>query len=192
MKKVGLFFGSFNPIHIGHAILASYVVDHSDLDQIWFVVSPQNPFKEKASLLPFHHRYAMVQATVEDDARLCASDVESKLSQPSYTVNTLVVLSEKHPEIEFTLIMGGDNLASFHKWKNYEAILNHYSILCYSRPESGITNFVNHPKVTVLDAPQMDYSSSLVRVMIKEGKTVQYLMPPKAWAYLDEMNLYKA
>ncbi|MFT5919872.1 MAG: nicotinate-nucleotide adenylyltransferase, partial [Granulosicoccus sp.] len=113
MKKVGLFFGSFNPIHIGHVILASYVVDHSDLDQIWFVVSPQNPFKEKSSLLAFHHRYAMVQATVEDDARLRACDIESKLDQPSYTVNTLVVLSEKHPEIQFTLIMGGDNLASF-------------------------------------------------------------------------------
>jgi nicotinate-nucleotide adenylyltransferase len=192
MKKVGLFFGSFNPIHIGHVILASYVVDHSDLDQIWFVVSPQNPFKEKSSLLAFHHRYAMVQATVEDDARLRACDIESKLDQPSYTVNTLVVLSEKHPEIQFTLIMGGDNLASFHKWKNYEAILQNYSILCYSRPESGKAELANHLKVTVLDAPQMDYSSSLLRNMIKEGKTVQYLMPPKAWAYLDEMNLYKA
>jgi nicotinate-nucleotide adenylyltransferase len=191
MKKVGLFFGSFNPIHIGHAILASYVADNSDLDQIWFVVSPQNPFKEKASLLPFHHRYTMVQATVEDDSRLRASDVESKLDQPSYTVHTLAILSEKNPEIEFTLIMGGDNLASFHKWKNYEAILENYSILCYSRPESGNTELVNHQKLTVLDAPQMDYSSSLVRKMIKGGKTVQYLMPPKAWAYLDEMNLYK-
>lgn len=192
MKKVGLFFGSFNPIHIGHAVLASYVVDHSDLDQIWFIVSPQNPFKEKSSLLAFHHRYAMVQATVEDDARLRASDVESKLQQPSYTVNTLAVLSEKHPDIQFTLIMGGDNLESFHKWKNYEAILEHYSILCYSRPKSETGRLAEHPKVTVLDAPQMDYSSSLIRTMIKAGKTVQYLMPPKAWVYLDEMNLYKA
>lgn len=192
MKKVGLFFGSFNPIHIGHAILASYVVDHSDLDQIWFVVSPQNPFKEKTSLLAFHHRYTMVQATVEDDARFRASDIESRLDQPSYTVNTLAVLGEKHPEVLFTLIMGGDNLASLHRWKNYEAILDHYSILCYSRPQSEASLLADHPKVTVLDAPQMDYSSSMLRNMIREGKTVQYLMPPKAWVYLDEMNLFKA
>lgn len=191
MKKVGLFFGSFNPIHIGHAILASYVVDHSELDQVWFVVSPQNPLKEKKSLLPFHHRYAMVQATVEDDARLRASDIERDLPQPSYTVNTLSVLAEKYPETEYTLIMGGDNLATFHKWKNAEVILEHYSILCYSRPSATNIELADHESVTVLEAPQMDYSSSLVRKLIQEGKTVQYLMPPKAWAYLDEMNLYK-
>jgi len=191
MKKVGLFFGSFNPIHIGHAILASYIVDYSDLDQIWFVVSPQNPFKEKASLLPFHHRYAMVQATVEDDVRFRATDIERMLDKPSYTIDTLVHLSKKHPEVQFTLIMGGDNLASFDKWKNYETILENYPILCYSRPNSGKAELTVHPTVSILDAPQMDYSSSLLRRMIKEGQTVQYLMPPKAWTYLDEMNLFK-
>lgn len=191
MKKVGLFFGSFNPIHIGHMIIASYVADSTDLKEIWFIVSPHNPLKKKSSLLEGHHRLAMVARAIEDDLRFKASDIEFHLEQPSYTTVTLAHLKEKHPNVHFTLLMGGDNLASLPKWKNHETIFENYPIIVYSRPSHNTADMEQKGHITVLDAPQMNISSSLIREMIGHGKTVKYLMPDKAWQYLDEMNFYR-
>ncbi len=191
MKKVGLFFGSFNPIHIGHMIIASFVADNTDLKEIWFVVSPHNPLKEKKSLLKDHHRLQLVVRAIENDARFRASDIEFHLEQPSYTTNTLVHLKEKYPNTEFSLLMGGDNLASLHRWKNYESILENYPIVVYSRPGQQISGNVVKGRITMLEAPQMNISSSHIRRSIADGKTVKYLMPAEAWQYLDEMNFYK-
>ncbi len=191
MKKVALFFGSFNPIHIGHMIIASYVADNTDCDEVWFVVSPHNPLKKKKTLLEDHHRLEMVRRAIENDARLRASDVEFHLDQPSYTTVTLAHLKEKHPNIEFSLLMGGDNLASIHKWKNYEVILERYPIICYTRPESETAEIQKQGNITVLDAPQMNISSSHIRKQVSLGNTVKYHMPLEAWQYLDEMNFYR-
>lgn len=191
MKRVGLFFGSFNPIHIGHLIIASYVADNTDLDQIWFVVSPHNPLKEKKTLLADHHRMAMVRRAVENDARFRASDIEFNLPQPSYTTITLAHLKEKHPDINFTLLMGGDNLASLPKWKNYQTILDSYPIIVYSRPNNDVSEMVGKGDIRVLDAPQMNISSSTIRKFVTEKKETKYMMPPEAWQYMDEMNFYR-
>jgi nicotinate-nucleotide adenylyltransferase len=191
MKKVGLFFGSFNPIHIGHMIIASHVADHTDLKEVWFVVSPHNPFKTKSSLLADHHRLALVRRAIENDSRFKASDIEFHLDQPSYTSITLAHLKEKHPNLEFSLIMGGDNLASLPKWKNHESILSNYQIVLYSRPDFDTSEMLNKGRITVVDAPQMHISSSHIRHEVMEGKTVKYLMPLEAWQYLDEMNFYR-
>lgn len=191
MKKVALFFGSFNPIHIGHMIIADHVVNHTDCKEVWFVVSPHNPHKEKKTLLADHHRLAMVIRATENDMRFKASDIEFHLDQPSYTINTLVHLKEKYPEVEFSLLMGGDNLASLHKWKNYEAILENHPIVCYSRPNSDTSELSLEGTITVLDAPLMQISSSHIRKQIAAGHSVKYLMPLEAWQYLDEMNFYR-
>ncbi len=182
MKKVGLFFGSFNPIHVGHMIIADFVANNTDVSEVWFVVSPHNPLKEKKSLLANHHRLAMVRRAVENDARFKASDVEFGLEQPSYTTVTLAYLKEKYPKTEFSLIMGGDALASLPKWKNYETILSNYSIIVYSRPKQGdLKDILQRGKITALDAPQMNLSSSAIRMQIAEGKSVKYQMPHEPW-----------
>ena len=191
MKRVGLFFGSFNPIHIGHMIIADHIAINTDLKEIWFVVSPHNPLKKKKSLLDSRHRLALVNRATESDSRFKASDIEFQLEQPSYTSVTLAYLKEKHPKVQFSLIMGGDNLASLTKWKNYESILENYPIVVYSRPESDISELPFEGDITVLDAPQMNISSSHIRNQISGGNAVKYLMPPEAWEYLDEMNFYK-
>lgn len=191
MKKVALFFGSFNPIHIGHMIIASHVADNTDCKEVWFVVSPHNPLKKKKTLLADHHRLAMVRRAIENDARFKASDIEFHLEQPSYTTVTLAHLKEKYPKTEFTLLMGGDNLASLQKWKNYESILENHPIICYSRPASDTSQTYFEGDITVLDAPQMNISSSHIRDQIAKGHTVKYLMPQEAWQYLDEMNFYR-
>lgn len=191
MKKVALFFGSFNPIHIGHMIIADHVVNHTDCKEVWFVVSPHNPHKEKKTLLADHHRLAMVVRATENDMRFRASDIEFHLDQPSYTINTLVHLKEKYPDIEFSLLMGGDNLASLHKWKNYESILENHSIICYSRLSSEIDNLQLNGDIEILNAPLMQISSSHIRKQISAGHSVKYLMPLEAWKYLDEMNFYR-
>ena len=191
MKKVALFFGSFNPIHIGHMIIADYVVNHTDCKEVWFVVSPHNPHKEKKTLLADHHRLAMVVRATENDMRFRASDIEFHLDQPSYTVHTLVHLKEKYPDVEFSLLMGGDNLASLHKWKNYESILANHPIICYSRPQSDTADPKLNGDITILDAPLMQISSSHIRKQIAAGHSVKYLMPLEAWQYLDEMNFYR-
>ena len=191
--KIGLYFGSFNPIHIGHLIIANQLVENSDLDQIWFVVTPHNPFKKKSTLLDNYQRLEMVYLATKDYDTLKESDIEFNLPQPNYTVNTLVHLTEKYPKHDFALIMGEDNLKSFHKWKNYQTILEYHSIYVYPRISEGKidTQFNNHPKITRVDAPIIELSSTMVRKAIKEGKNVKPLLPENVWAYLDEMNFYR-
>lgn len=200
-KRIGLYFGTFNPIHVGHLIIANHMVQFAELDQVWFVVSPQNPLKPKASLLADYHRLSLVRVAVEDNPKLAASNIEFDLTQPSYTIHTLVALSEKHPEDDFTLIMGEDNLNTFNKWKNYEQILENYSVLVYPRVESdenlsvrseGRSEFLDHPKVTMIDAPLMKISASFIRKSIKDGFDVQYLLTEPVMKYVDEMNFYKS
>ncbi len=188
--KIGLFFGSFNPMHIGHKVIASYMAEFSDLDRVMFVVSPQNPFKEKKSLLDQNHRLQIIRAEVQDNNKLEVSDIEFKMSQPSYTIDTLVRLKEDHPENEYAIIMGADNLQNFHKWKNYEQILEDYSVYVYPRPGFEING--SHKNIHIVNGvPQMEISASFIRNSIKDGKDVSYLMPEKAWRYTDEMNFYK-
>ncbi|NQY05857.1 MAG: nicotinate-nucleotide adenylyltransferase [Flavobacteriaceae bacterium] len=192
-KKVGLYFGTFNPIHIGHLTIANHMVEHSDLDQIWMVITPHNPFKKKSSLLDNHHRYDMVYRAIEHYPKLKASDIEFKLSQPNYTVNTLAHLEEKYPDYSFSLIMGEDNLKNFHKWKNCEAILEQHHIYIYPRISEGTTEhqFQNHPKIHKVTAPIMEISSTFIRKSIKEGKNIRPLLPESVFSYVDEMNFYK-
>lgn len=191
--KIGLYFGTFNPIHMGHLIIANHMAEHADLDQVWMVVTPHNPLKKKSTLLADHHRLEMVFLATEDFPKIKPSDIEFKLSQPNYTVNTLVHLEEKYPEHTFSLIMGEDNLKSFHKWKNYEAILAHHEIYVYPRLDATAENplFKNHPKIHLIDAPVVEISSTSIRENIKKGKNVLPLLPPKVWEYIDHNNFYK-
>ncbi|HEU4790782.1 MAG TPA: nicotinate (nicotinamide) nucleotide adenylyltransferase [Flavobacterium sp.] len=191
--KIGLYFGTFNPIHVGHLIIANHMAEHSDLDQVWMVVTPHNPLKKKATLLDDYHRLQMVYLATEDFPKIKPSDIEFKLSQPNYTVNTLVHLQEKFPDHEFSLIMGEDNLKSFHKWKNYEVILQHHDIYVYPRISSEAENLElkNHPKIHLIDAPVVEISSTDIRHNIKKGKNVQPLLPHKVWDYIDHNNFYK-
>ncbi|WP_299108446.1 nicotinate (nicotinamide) nucleotide adenylyltransferase [uncultured Tenacibaculum sp.] len=193
MKNIGLYFGTFNPIHVGHLIIANHMVEHSDLDEIWMVVTPHNPFKKKSSLLDNHHRLEMVYLATENYDKLKPSDIEFKLPQPNYTVNTLAHISEKFPKYNFSLIMGEDNLKSLHKWKNYEAILEDYHVYVYPRISEGIieTQFDNHSKITRVDAPIIEISSTIIRDGIKKRKNIQPLIDTKVWRYVDEMNFYK-
>jgi len=191
--KVGLFFGSFNPIHIGHLVIANHLVEYSDLDQVWFVVTPHNPFKNKNTLLDNYQRLEMVYRATKDYTKLKPSDIEFNLPQPNYTINTLVHLQEKYPKVEFALIMGEDNLKSFHKWKNYELILENHHIYVYPRVavQKVETQFDGHKNIHVINAPLMELSSTFIRNAIKEGKNVQPMLPQHVWEYLDEMNFYK-
>lgn len=191
--KIGLYFGSFNPIHVGHLIIANYIAEYSDLDQIWFVVTPHNPFKKKSSLLDNYQRLEMVYLATKDYTRLKPSDIEFNLPQPNYTVNTLAHLQEKHPEKEFSLIMGEDNLKSFHKWKNYQVILENHHIYVYPRVSDNKveTQFNNHEKIHRVNAPIMQLSSTFIRQAIKDGKNIQPMLPENVWEYLDKMNFYK-
>ena len=191
--KVGLFFGSFNPIHIGHLVIANHLEEYSDLDQVWFVVTPHNPFKNKNTLLDNYQRLEMVYRATKDYSKLKPSDIEFNLPQPNYTINTLVHLQEKYPQHEFALIMGEDNLKSFHKWKNYELILENHHIYVYPRvsDQKVETRFDGHKKIHVINAPLMELSSTFIRNAIKEGKNVQPMLPQHVWEYLDEMNFYK-
>ncbi len=189
--KVGLFFGSFNPIHVGHMVLANYFLEYSDLKKIWFVVSPQNPLKEKKTLLPEHHRLQLVKLAIGDNVSMKASDIEFKLTQPSYTINTLTYLKEKYPKNEFVLIMGADNLENFHKWKNYEQILKQYEVYVYPRKETIENDLFRHPKVKLYDAPLMEISSTFIRKSIKEKKDVRYYLPANVWEYIKEMHFYE-
>tara|TARA_R110002049_G_scaffold114927_1_gene266637 strand:- start:51660 stop:52238 length:579 start_codon:yes stop_codon:yes gene_type:complete len=191
--KIGLFFGSFNPIHVGHLIIANYIAEHSDLEQIWFVVTPHNPFKKKITLLDNYQRLEMVYRATKDYTKLKPSSIEFNLPQPNYTINTLVYLEEKHPEHEFALIMGEDNLKGFHKWKNHELILENHHIYVYPRVSDCHveTQFDRHQKIHFIDAPIMELSSTYIRNAIKDGKNIQPMLPQHVWEYLDEMNFYK-
>lgn len=196
--KIGLYFGTFNPIHIGHLVIANYMVQFTELQKIWFVVSPKNPFKQKQSLLKDHHRIALVREGIEGNPNFHASDIEFGLPIPSYTVNTLAHLREKYPNDEFALIMGEDNLRGFHKWKNHKEIIAHHELYVYPRAvieEKDKTEFnypfKNHPKVHYADAPVMNISASFIRNTIKQGKSVQYLLSPPVHKYLTEMHFYE-
>ena len=190
-NKTGLFFGSFNPIHQGHLMIANYMVEYTDISQVWFIVSPHNPLKEKATLLADHHRLAMANIAVEDDPRFRASNIEFHLPQPSYTIDTLTYLAEKYPEKEFVLICGSDNLPSFSKWKNYESLLNLYHLYIYPRPNTERGEFDNHPHVHYTEAPLIEISSSFIRQGIKDGRNLQQFLPEKVWKYLKEMHFYE-
>ncbi|MGH2665518.1 nicotinate (nicotinamide) nucleotide adenylyltransferase [Flavobacterium sp.] len=191
--KIGLYFGTFNPIHIGHLIIANHMAEYSDLDQIWMIVTPHNPHKLKNTLLDDHHRLEMVYLATKDFPKIMPSDVEFKLPQPNYTVNTLAHLQEKHPQHEFSLIMGEDNLNSLHKWKNYEVILQNHSIYVYPRLSSGEINsqFINHPKIHRVGAPVIELSSTFIRESIKNKKNVTPMLPEKVWDYIDHNLFYK-
>ncbi len=191
--KIGLYFGTFNPIHIGHFIIANHMAEYSDLDQIWMVVTPHNPLKKKNTLLDDSHRLQMVHLATEDFPKIKPSDIEFKLAQPNYTINTLTHLQEKYPRYEFSLIMGEDNLKSLHKWKNYEVILEHHEIYVYPRISSEEENleFKNHPKIHIIRAPIVEISSTFIRENIKIGKNVKPLLPNKVWEYIDHNNFYK-
>ncbi|MEM8999000.1 MAG: nicotinate (nicotinamide) nucleotide adenylyltransferase [Bacteroidota bacterium] len=194
MKKVGLYFGTFNPVHIGHLVIANHMVEFSDLEEIWFVVTPQSPFKQKQSLLADHHRYQMVYEATADYQKLRPSNIEFDLPQPNYTSNTLVHLEERHEkDYRFSLIMGEDNLKGFHKWKNYGAILENHEIYVYPRISSGTLQhrFGNHPKIHHIDAPIMEISSTFIRKQHHQGKNIRPLLPDAVWQYLDEMNFYR-
>jgi len=190
--KVGLYFGTFNPIHIGHLIIANHMVENSDLDEIWMVVTPHNPFKKKSSLLDNHERFEMIYRATSNYTKIKPSDIEFNLPQPNYTVHTLAHVSEKHPNKEFSLIMGEDNLKSLHKWKNYEAILEHHHIYVYPRIADGTTDdeFKNHPKIHKVQAPIIQISSTMIRNSIKDKKNIQPLLPKEVWEYIDNMNFY--
>lgn len=201
--KVGLYFGTFNPIHIGHLIIANHVAEYSGLDQIWMVVTPHNPFKNKQNLLDDYQRLQLVFLATEDYPKIKPSDIEFKLPQPNYTVNTLAHLQEKFPKNEFSLIMGEDNLKSLHKWKNYEIILQNHEIYVYPRISSELDTsligelakqnltYKNHPKIHFIDAPIVEISSTFIRENIKNKKNVRPLLPSKVWEYIDHNNLYK-
>lgn len=203
--KIGLYFGTYNPVHVGHLVIANYMAEYTDLDQVWLIVSPQNPLKKKSSLLADYHRLALVKIAIDDNPKLRASDIEFKLPKPSYTATTLAYLKEKHPEHEFALIMGEDNLRTLHKWQNHEIILKNHKIYVYPRvlttqEEAEITtinaqignDFAQNSNVVLCDdAPVMKVSASFIRQAIKDNKDVRYLLTEPVHKYIDEMNFYR-
>lgn len=188
---IGLFFGSFNPIHIGHLIIANYIYEYSELDQIWFVVSPQNPLKKKQSLLEDHYRLEMVYLAIGKDPRFRVSDVEFRMPKPSYTCDTLAYLEEQFPMHTFALILGADNLSNFNKWKNSELLSGKYTRYIYPRYEDKTEKGKSEGNIIFIDAPRIEISSSFIRQAIAEGKNVQYFLPPKVYSYIDKMLFYR-
>ena len=212
ITKTGLFFGSFNPIHLGHLMIASYMVEFTEIHDVWFIISPHNPLKEKSTLLPDVNRLYMVNVAVEDEPRFKASNIEFHLPQPSYTIDTLTYMQEKYPTHEFILLAGSDILSSFHKWKNYEQLLSQYQFYIYPRPggqcgetrqssadeatrersEAASTNAISvHPSIRFVDAPMIEISASFIRNGIREKKDMQYFLPAKVWKYVEEMGFYR-
>jgi len=193
MKKIGLFFGTFNPIHVGHLIIANHIAEHGGLDEIWLVITPHNPHKQKSSLLPDYHRLEMAFLATESYEKIKPSDVEFSLPQPNYTTRTLIHLSEKFPNHEFTLIMGEDNLNTLNKWKNYQTILSDYQIVVYPRLTSTAIpeELVGHPNIRKVDAPIVEISSTFIRNNIKEGKNIRPMLNKKVWEYIDHNLFYR-
>lgn len=192
-KNIGLYFGSFNPIHIGHLILANYLAEHSDLDEIWLVVTPQNPFKDKKSLLDNASRLEMVSLSLKEYDKLKPCDIEFHLPQPNYTIDTLIHLEEKYPQHSFSLIMGEDNLKSFHKWKNYQVILSRYLIYVYPRLSEGKVPdaLQGHEHIVYIKTPIIELSATAIREDIAQGKDVRPMLPPQIWSYIDKWGFYK-
>jgi nicotinate-nucleotide adenylyltransferase len=194
--KVTLYFGSFNPIHLGHLIIANHVLEHTETEQVWLVVTPQNPFKDKKSLLADHHRINMVKIAIDDNSKLRASDIEFKLPTPNYTINTLALLKEQYPAIQFSLIIGGDNLNGFKKWYNYEKILENHLIYVYPRGgesfNSDAQSLMKNSRIVILENnPNLVLSSSFIRAQIQSKKSIKYLVPTEVEKYIEEMQFYK-
>ncbi len=190
--KIGLYFGSFNPIHHGHLIIANFFLYNTDLKQVWFVVSPQNPLKPSNGLLNEYQRLFLVQLAVEKEPRLKASDIEFRLPRPSYTIDTLTYLQEKYPEHEFVVIMGSDSLENIHRWKNYEQLLKNYQLLIYERPGHKIEKFSNHPQVRFMKAPLLEISATHIRNWVKENKSIRFLVPDKVCEEIERNNYYRS
>ncbi|EOR92563.1 Nicotinate-nucleotide adenylyltransferase [Arcticibacter svalbardensis MN12-7] len=188
--KIGLFFGSFNPIHIGHLIIASYMANYTELEKVWMMVSPHNPLKDKNALINMYDRLEMAKLATENSEKIAVSDAEFKLPKPSYTIDTLTHLTERYPEHTFSLIMGADNLASLKKWKNYELLLRDYKIIVYPRPGIEHMEIMDHPSVTMTNTPLMEISSTFIRKSLKEGKSVEFLIPDAVLRFIDSKNLY--
>jgi nicotinate-nucleotide adenylyltransferase len=197
MAKIGLYFGSFNPVHIGHLAIAGYVTEFTDINQVWFVVSPHNPLKKKETLLADHHRLYMTQLAIGDNDKLKASDIEFKLPVPSYTIDTLTHLREKYPKNEFVLVMGEDNLYTLHKWKNAEELIKRYQVYVYPRPETEkpsspvLDQLLQKAKILNVNAPLMDISGTFIRKGIKDGKDMSYFLSSSVWKYINEMHFYE-
>jgi len=188
--KIGLFFGSFNPIHTGHLIIANYMATYTGLDQVWLVVSPQNPLKEKDSLVHTYDRLEMVRLAIDDTENLRVSGVEFDLPQPSYTIDTLTHLKANYPEHDFSLIMGSDNLASLQKWKNYELLLRDYRFLVYPRRGTELPDLASHPSVSITETPIMELSATFIRQAIKDKKSIRFFVPDSVIAFIESKNLY--
>src|SRR5690606_3453660 len=192
MRKIGLFFESFNPIHTGHLIIANYMAHYTGLDEVWLVVSPHNPLKKKDTLINMYDRPEMVNLALDGADGLRSSTIEFALPQPSYTIDTLTHLGEKYPTTHFVLIMGSDNLGSLKKWKNYELILRDYHILVYPRPDSPVAlEWKDHPSITVTDTPLMELSSTFIRNSVKNGKSIRYFVPDSVMEFIESKNLYR-
>jgi len=190
-QKIGLFFGSFNPIHIGHLIIANIMAENTDLNKVWFVVSPQNPLKPSKGLLHEFDRYDMVKAAIADHYKLEVSDVEFNLPKPSYTIHTLAYLTEKFPGKEFKVIIGEDNLENFAKWKNHEQILEQFGLYVYPRPHVTNSDLKRHPNVKIIEAPLLDISATYIRSCIKDNKSIRYLVPEPVEQMIRLKHFYK-
>lgn len=188
--KIGLFFGSFNPVHSGHMIIANIMAEHTDLQQVWFVVSPQNPHKSSKSLLHEHDRYAMVEQAINDNYHLKVTDIEFRMPRPSYTIDTLAYLSDKHPDHDFKLIIGEDNLKSFPKWKNHQIILEQYGLYVYPRPGAVLSEIRDHHNVKFIEAPLLDISATFIRKCLKENKSIKYLVPEPVEVFIKSKKLF--
>ncbi len=186
----GLFFGSFNPVHIGHLIIASHIADFGGVDKVCFVVSPESPLKEKTLLLDCFDRLDMVNLAIEKDQRFSSTDIEFRLPQPSYTIHTMAALREKYPKRKFSLIMGSDNLQSFEKWKNHEELISSHGIIVYPRPGFDGGKYASHPQVRWVDAPLMQISASYIRLCIREGYDYRYLLPPAVKRHIERKGFY--
>lgn len=189
--KVGLFFGSFNPIHIGHMAIANYMVEYGPIDQLWFVVTPLNPHKKKCNLLADYQRLELVNRAIDGDFRFQACDIEFRLPKPNYTINTLTYLSEKNPSTTFLPIIGSDNYVNLKKWKNWEILIRDYSFLVYPRPGLDHSTTDLKDNFQIIDAPSMEVSSTFIRNAIKANKDVRYFMPKEVYKYINEMNFYQ-
>ena len=189
--KVGLFFGSFNPVHIGHLAIANYFAAFSDLGQIWLVVSPQNPFKERKNLLPEYDRYRMVELALQDDIQIRPSNIEFSLPKPSYTIDTLTYMRERHPGKQFCLIVGSDNLVHFHKWKNHKELLDLHELYVYPRPDVDPLSYRDRYPMRIVNAPLIEISSSMIRESIRQGKDMRYFLPAQVYKYIQEMHFYE-